>query len=229
MKFATLLPAFLALAVVVPAFAEDEVPACAAAAVAAVQARYEHVNDLRARFEQESRSVALGGPGAVTRSRGEVVFAKPGRMRWTYAEPEESLVVSDGAWMWIYDPAAGEAQKLPVGDDALSGAGIQFLLGEGDILAAFRVRELSCGAPEAGSADEAQLELLPRQPAPYEKLRLTIDRATGDVRETEVFDLLGNVTRVRFEDVRVNTKPAPEMFRFEAPAGVDVLELSPPN
>jgi outer membrane lipoprotein carrier protein len=218
-KHASLALALLTLGFAAGAAADEEVSACAGAAVASMQARYEHVKDLSASFEQESRSVALGGPGAVTKSRGEVVFAKPGRMRWSYAAPEESLVVSDGVWMWIYDPTAGEAQKLPVGDGALSGTAIQFLLGEGEVQAAFLVRELACGEAEV------RLELLPREPATYEKLHLAVDRKSGDVRETEVFDLLGNTTRVRFAQVRVNTQPDAALFRFDAPDGVDVIEL----
>ena len=202
--------------------AQESESACALGAVAALQARYEKVKDLSADFVQESRSVALGGPGLAARSQGRVVFAKPGRMRWTYTAPEESLVVSDGEWMWIFDPAAGEAQKLPVTEGALSGAGVQFLLGEGDVLAEFSVTELACGA------EEVRLELLPREPAAYEKLRIAVDPASGDMRETEVTDLFGNVTRVRFENLRVNTAPGPDVFRFEAPDGVEVIELELP-
>ena len=112
-----LLPALAApllLLLTHPAGAADEpLEACAKRAVAAVQKRYESVTDLKARFQQTSRSVSLGGPGMETRSAGEVVFAKPGRMRWSYQEPEPSLVVSNGTWLWIYDPAARENERRP--------------------------------------------------------------------------------------------------------------------
>ena len=207
-----------------PAAAMAEEPPlsdCAAAAVSAVQKRYEVVADLSADFEQESRSVALGGAAPTSLSRGQVVFAKPGRMRWTYTAPEESLVVSDGEWMWIYDPAAKEAQKLPVAGGALSGAAVQFLLGDGDLAESFRIAELSC---DEGAA---RLELVPREPAAYERLRIEVEAKRGDLRETEVSDLLGNVTRVRFEDIETDTAPPPETFRFEPPEGVEVIEVAP--
>ena len=88
----------LALLLAAPSAADEALSACAVRAVAAVQARYEKVSDLTASFVQESRSVAFGAAGAASSSRGEVVFAKPGRMRWTYTAPEPSLVVSDGEW-----------------------------------------------------------------------------------------------------------------------------------
>jgi len=63
-------------------------------------------------------------PGEETLTRGRVVFAKPGRMRWVYESPEPSLVVSDGETLWIYDPAAREAQRLPVTQGYLTGAAL---------------------------------------------------------------------------------------------------------
>lgn len=199
--------------------AENEVSPCVRSAVEAIQKRYETVRDLSARFEQTSHSVALGRAGGSSVSSGRVVFAKPGRMRWHYEEPEESLVVSDGRWLWIYDAALREAQKFEVGEAWLSGAAIQFLLGEGRILRDFHTRADACGPAEA------VLELVPRRPATYEKLRLRADPRSGDILETEVHDLLGNVTRVAFRDLEVNTDPPPETFTFQAPEGVKVLEL----
>jgi len=150
------------------------------------------------------------------------VFAKPGKMRWSYSEPEESLVVSDGRWLWLYDPVSREAQKLAVGDGYLSGAAIQFLLGEGEILRDFRVTAESC------DESQARLVLIPRRPTAYERLRVRADRASGDLLETEIVDLLGNVTRVAFEGIETNVDPAPELFRFVPPAGVAVIELDAP-
>jgi len=198
---------------------EAGVSDCVRAAVEAIQKRYEKIDDLRASFEQTTRSVALGESGPLSTSRGTVVFAKPGKMRWSYSEPEESLVVSDGHWLWLYDPLNHEAQKLPVGDGYLSGAAIQFLLGEGEILRDFRVTAESC------DESQAWLVLVPRRPSSYERLRVRADLPSGDLLETEIVDLLGNVTRVVFEGVETNVRPAPELFRFVAPAGVSVIEL----
>lgn len=203
--------------------AGEESSACLDRAVAAIQKRYETIHDLRASFEQTTRSVSLDGPGATTTSRGRVVFAKPGKMRWSYEAPEESLVVSDGKWLWLYDPAHHEAQKYPVGEGFLSAAAIQFLLGEGDLTRDFRIRVLKC------DAHEAYLELVPRSPASYEKMRVRADPVDGELRETEVVDLLGNVTRVVFRDIEVDTHPDASLFRFQAPPGVEVIEVTPPG
>ena len=206
-----------------PAVAPAPDAACVTRAVEKIQRRYEAVRDLSADFVQTTRSVALGGPGSEATSRGSVVFAKPGKMRWAYDEPEPSLVVSDGHWLWLYDPAHREVQKLPVGEGYLSGAAIQFLLGEGEIRRDFEVTADAC------SDARVELVLVPRRPASYEKLRLRSDPASGELLETTVIDLLGNVTQVAFSRTRTNLHPADEVFRFRAEPGIRVIELEAPK
>jgi outer membrane lipoprotein carrier protein len=150
-----------------------------------------------------------------------VVVAKPSRMRWSYETPEPSLVVSDGKTLWIYDPGFGEVQRLPVGDGFLSGAALQFLLGRGDMEREFEVRLISC------AAGAVELELTPREPTSYEKLRILADPQTGSVSRTRIHDLLGNVAQVEFSEIEVNLDPSADVFRFEPPAGVRVIDLGP--
>jgi len=196
---------------------------CGEATARRVQARYDQVRDLSADFVQTTRSVALGGGGAsdAQEVRGRVHFAKPGRMRWEYRSPEPSLVVSDGGTLWIYDPVAKEVQVLTVEAGFLSGAAIQFLLGEGKILETFRVTGKGC------EGDPVTLLLHPREPATYERLELAVEAASGEIRGTEVIDLFGNRTRVVFEGMSTNQNPPATLFRFEPPEGVRVLELAP--
>ena len=113
---------------------------CALEVARRVQGYYERIRDLRARFAQTTRSVTLGSAGGTALdAEGEVFFAKPGRMRWSYSRPQQSLVVSDGETLWIYDPEQKEAQRMSVTAAFVSGAALQFLLGEGDLLAEFYI------------------------------------------------------------------------------------------
>jgi outer membrane lipoprotein carrier protein len=208
-----------------PARGDAPAPAdCAESVARRVQARYDGVRDLRARFVQTTRSVAFGAesPDAEP-ARGEVAFAKPGRMRWSYEAPEPSLVVSDGETLWIYDPLAREVQVLDVDEGFLSGAALQFLLGNGRLLESFRVAAEGCGRAEV------TLDLVPRAEATYERLRLDVDAASGEIRRTAVVDLFGNRTDVELSDVRTNQGLAPDLFRFEPPEGVRVLRLTEPS
>ena len=221
----TLLTAIALLAASVEATAGGADPQeCVDVAVEAIEKHYESVSDLRAAFLQTTRSVALGGAGraGANTSRGTVVFAKPGKMRWSYEEPEPSLVVSDGETLWLYDPVHSEVQRTSVRGGFLSGAAIQLLIGKGDLRRDFRVTEVSC------AEGAALLELVPRVDATYEKLRVLTDLESGEVGRTTIFDLVGNITEVTFDDVQTNQRPADAVFRFEPPEGVEVIDLDAP-
>ena len=71
--------------------------------------------------------------------------------------------------------------------------------------------------------------LTPREPASYEKLTLRARFASGEVIETTVVDLFGNRTTISFRDLELDRDPAPETFRFEVPAGVEVIDLALPG
>jgi outer membrane lipoprotein carrier protein len=197
--------------------------ACADTVVDRVQARYDGLRALRARFEQVSRNVALGGAGEpeAAPSRGRVEFAKPGRMRWEYETPTPSLVVSDGKKLWLYDATAKEVQVLDVEQGFLSAAAIQFLLGAGRLRESFEVKARRC------EPQRAELELRPRAEASYERIDLAVDPTSGWIRETTVVDLLGNETRVRFEDIETGAPPDDARFRFEPGPGDRVLIIEP--
>jgi outer membrane lipoprotein carrier protein len=187
-----------------------------------VQSRYDGVEHLQAGFQQRTRSIALGGSEiGDSVARGRVMFAKPGRMRWSYESPEPSLVVSDGETLWIYDPAAQEVQELPVGQGFLSGTVIQFLLGEGRIVESFDVRAEGC------DQDRVRLSLLPRTAATYEYLELLVGARDGAIFETAIVDLFGNRTEMVFEGLRTDLVAPDELFRFVAEPGVRVLRLPP--
>ena len=160
-----------------------------------------------------------------------MVFAKPGKMRWTYTDPEPSLVVSDGETLWLYAPRLQEAQRLPVTKGYLTGAALQFLLGDGKLVDSFEIRSDSCPMQEANAARAAgrkpvvDLELVPKEPSSYERLGLTANPDTGEVLETRVVDLFGNETRIAFARIETNTDPGPGTFTFVPGPDVEVIEL----
>ncbi len=190
-----------------------------------IQSRYEGIRDIRADFVQTNTSATFEGEALMNPEprHGKVVFAKPGKMRWTYAAPEASVVVSDGKTLWIHDLDAKTVTRLAVTEGYLSGAALQFLFGDGKILEAFEVSVTAC------DARQVTLDLLPREDSSYERLGLVADRSTGSVLATSVTDLFGNQTRIRFESLEENRDPKPEVFVLKIPTGVEVIDYAEPN
>jgi len=187
-----------------------------------IQARYEDIRDIQASFEQNSESATFAGQPLMTpeSKRGRVIFAKPGKMRWTYVFPEPSVVVSDGRLLWIHDVAAKSITRLEVTKGFLSGAALQFLLGDGRILESFEVEATAC---EEG---RIALDLVPKAEATYERLGLVADRVTSDIVATSVLDLFGNLIEIRFSEIEINRDPASETFELEIPDGVEVIDYA---
>ena len=213
---------------------------CAEEVAATVQGHYDAVRDFSADFEQTTHTPLFGAAGTFGGpQRGEVVFAKPGKMRWTYIEPEPSLVVSDGETLWIYSPTLKEASRVRVSEGMLTGAALQFLLGDGKLLESFEVSAEGCprvaelapaGTSKPAEKDQAaaetiELQLTPREPASYQRLGITARVASGEVVATRVLDHLGNETVIAFRQIQHNQDPPSDAFKFVPGPDIEVIKL----
>jgi outer membrane lipoprotein carrier protein len=192
--------------------------ASAADVVRRLQARYDATTGFRADFSQEVESATLGQK--VT-SRGKVYFKKPGRMRWEFAEPEQTLV-SDGEFFWLYQPAEKQVLKTPFQQAFRSNTPASFLLGVGRI-----DRDFTASLRGEGG-DTYGLRLTPKQdPEAIGTLELEVDAKTFDIVQATVIDPLGNTTRLRFTNIDRKAPLQETLFRLTIPPGVDVVEPMP--
>jgi outer membrane lipoprotein carrier protein len=197
--------ALVALLLLAPALAQ-------ASALARFQAFLRDTHSARASFEQKvyDRERRL-----VQASTGRFAFLRPGRFRWTYAEPYEQLIVGDGERVWIYDPDLKQVTVRPMAR-ALGSTPAALLAGSADVERAFTFSE-------AGSDDGLEwLEAKPRgDDAGFERIRLGL--AADGVRAMELSDHFGQTTVLRFIGLVRNPPLDPSEFRFVPPEGADVL------
>jgi outer membrane lipoprotein carrier protein len=191
------------------------------AVVAEVQKRYDGAADFRARFTQTLTSTALGRK---TNSAGEVMFKKPGRMRWDYEKPEKSSYVTDGGVLWLYEPDDKQAFKQDLKGSQLPAA-LSFLTGKGKLATEFDIS--FAGKTPYGAAGDYVLSLSPKTPQSQVKTILFIvDPRTFDVRESVITDAQGNANDLVFADIRVNTRVPDALFKFTPPAGTRVIDTA---
>jgi outer membrane lipoprotein carrier protein len=182
-----------------------------------VQERYDSTRDFTAQVTQEMTIASLG---KTTAAQGTVAFKKPGKMRWELDHDTPQVIVADGSTLWLYQPKEHQVIKAPFDDAFRSTTPISFLTGVGNIAQDFNV------SLEGASADGGlvYLMLVPRRDsATLGKLRLTVASDSGEIRGAEIFDPLGNVSRLRFSDIRRNQNLPDKDFVFEVPPGVDVI------
>src|SRR5712691_999958 len=180
-----------------------------------LQARYDSTAGFRADFTQEVESATLGQK---VESRGTVLFKKPGRMRWEFSEPQQTLV-SDGTCFWFYQPADKQVLKTPFQQAFRSSTPASFLLGVGRLDEDFIV--------SLTSETEAvyQLRLTPKKDAEaLGPVDLAVSAKTFDILQATITDPLGNVTRLRFTNIDRAAPLDDALFHFSVPPGVDVIE-----
>jgi len=183
-----------------------------------LQARYDSTAGFRADFTQQVESATLGQK---IESHGTVVFKKPGRMRWEFVEPKQTLV-SDGKFFWLYQPAEHQVVKTPFQRAFTSSTPASFLLGVGQLDKDFTV-SLTGETPDA-----YQLHLVPKQdPEAIGTLDLTVNAKTFDIQQAVVTDPLGNITRLQLSNINRSAPLNDELFHFSPPSGVDVIEPVP--
>ena len=194
-------------------------PPTATEVVDKVQAFYKTTKRLRADFGQTYVNTTFGKKQT---SSGELMIAKPGKMRWDYKAPTPKFFISDGTTLWVYEKEAKQAYKADL-KDLLLPVAVTFLYGKGDLKQDFTA---ALDPGKYGGKGDIVLKLTPKQPsAQYKNLWLVVDAADFHVRETVILEATGNINSFRFSNIRLNdkTKIKPSNFRFTPPEGVRVL------
>jgi outer membrane lipoprotein carrier protein len=192
-----------------------------AAVVLRMQKQYDQMQDLKARFQQETTNAATGRKKTAT---GQVQLKKPGRLRMDYETPDKQLYVSNGQQFWYWVPAEKTAYKNDPRNAQLPAA-FAFLMGKGKLGDEFVVsaaKELPYGA-----AGDHKLSLKPRQPqTTYKNIYFVVDPKTDLVKQTILIDAAGNVNAIAFLDVKVNGKLADAAFKWTPPGDAKITDLA---
>src|SRR5262249_26106517 len=124
-----------------------------AAAIERFKAFAQGAQSARADFQQK---VVDKSGRTVQQSKGSFVFQRPGKFRWTYAQPVDQLIVGDGQKVWIYDRDLNQVTVRKL-SRALGSTPAALLAGSADVEKAFALSE-------AGARDGLEwLEAKPKE------------------------------------------------------------------
>jgi len=187
-------------------------PALAGDARQSLDRFFAEVTRFDARFEQ----VVINEQDDVLQvSEGRVQLQRPGRFRWDYETPFRQLIIADGQFLWTYDEELAQATAQPM-EQVLAGAPIMLLSEPRPLEEDFDVTEVG------HQAGLEWVELIP-QDRDADFTRILIGMDNDRVGMMVLYDQFGQQTRIRFTDMRLNPSIPAATFRFEAPAGVDVI------
>lgn len=184
-----------------------------------VQTKYQKLSGVAAEFYQDSYLVALD---ASESSRGQVVFSKPGRMKWRYQEPEQQEFVLKENTVWLYQPEIQQVLIDELSEVLITDLPVAFLMGVGDLGQGFK---LAGGCQ--GSAG-LLLELEPRKSVSKTEREESLKRFTLLVSSerfpagARVLDVVGNMTTILLRSIKENPAISEGEFSIEYPSGTDV-------
>ena len=158
---------------------------------------------------------------------GRLIIQRPGKFRWEVSstaerrssDPEQ-VMVADGRNLWFYDRDLEQVTVKPLGT-ALTATPALLLTGAAPVRETFEVleREARDGL--------VWVAVVPRSSdAEFREARLGF--ASGDLRRMELDDKLGQRTTLVFSGSRRNAPVAADAFKFQVPAGADVIGTAVP-
>jgi chaperone LolA len=162
-----------------------------------------------------SQTVLDRGGKKIQQASGSLQFSRPGKFRWTYIAPYEQLIVGDGTRLWIYDKDLNQVTVRKL-DDALGASPAALLAGDNAIEKNFDLRSV---VPKDGLE---WLEATPKSSeTTFEQIRMGF--RGPDLDTMELKDQFGQLTVIRFTEVKRNPPLAADLFTFTPPKGADVI------
>jgi len=191
----------------------------ATALAASIQRHYDQVRDFQADF---THTYVGGILRKKTVERGRMAVRKPGRMRWTYTQPEEKLFVSDGNRVYSYVPADKQVYVAAVPTDDQATTPALFLAGKGNLVRDFTPSLVA--SPTGAPSGSKTLKLVPRAAqADFEWLMLFIEPGTLALRGLASTDAQGGTSTFVFNNVKENIGISEKLFEFKMPRGVELI------
>lgn len=178
-----------------------------------------NVTTMSGRFEQQ---LVDADDMLVEESAGTLDISRPGRFRWAYSDPYRQVLVADGLNIWSYDVDL-EQVTVKAQADALGSTPALLLGGSAAVLDDF---DYIGSFSDRGTV---WVRLRPRdRDSGFSKVELGF--TDGELSRMLFEDNLEQTTLIALFDVAFNEPIDEQAFRFEPPAGVDVVgePLAPP-
>ncbi len=192
--FALILCLLGALLVVGPARAETD-----DALLRRVEAYLNGITTLAANFLQVNHDGSI--------SEGEIVIARPGRMRIDYAPPLQVEIISDGAWITYIDRDLGQISQAP-----LNGSHAELLVRNdlrfGEDVAVKRIKR---------EANTIEITFARRENPEEGSMTLIFADSPLELRQWSVVDAQRLTTRVTLFDTRFGLTLDPALFDAPPP------------
>jgi len=187
---------------------------------AAVDKHYNSLQTLQANFTE-----TYEGGGLRRVESGTLWIHKPGQMRWEYGSPRPKLFVTDGHTAWFYVPGERQARRAQLKqlDDFRSP--LRYLLGHSKLEREFKGLSV---AVDQKSSTPGNVVLRGVPVAMQDRISQVLLEVSPENRLTRIYieELDGSRTIFELRNEQANLPVKPERFKFQPPAGVEVMQAT---
>ena len=187
------------------------------AIVDGLQKSYDAIVDFVADFRQETEVKTLNRN---LKSSGKVSFKRPGKMLWRYEEPKGQWVLADGKSLYYYQPEQKQVLKSPLKNAFRSDVPLSFLLGIGSLK-----KDFTATLKGSDQGDYVLLLSPKGDMGGVGEIFLGVEPRSFDIRWARIRDAAGNLTTIRFSNMRKGVGLKESLFLFQLPEGADLVEL----
>ncbi|MEZ5401266.1 MAG: outer membrane lipoprotein chaperone LolA [Bryobacteraceae bacterium] len=179
-----------------------------------IEQRYNRPRTLQFQFEQSE-----AGRGRITRTEsGTLSLRKPGRMRWDYTAPEGKLFLSDGKFVYFFNPLTMKVSRSKLRESDDMRAPLAFLMGRLDFHRDFKKFRTTPEGEDTYVIAEPKSDKAPYTQVAFlvtPDYRIKMLRVNGQDQSIMVY---------RLENEQTNPSLADGMFQFKMPAGAILVD-----
>ncbi|MEE9584828.1 MAG: outer membrane lipoprotein carrier protein LolA [Candidatus Brocadiales bacterium] len=168
-------------------------------------------------------------------SEGTLRYKKPRKLRLEFEPPRNEIDISNGEYFWIYKPEEKQVEKYKLAEGDTTELNFFEFGYEGSVEKAKKNYSIEIVSdPDAEGSEENDtgiyiLKLTPRPSAvempQYNEIILWVDDGIWLPVRMELYESEGEViNRIELWEIKINEPLDDDIFQFEIPDGVEVIE-----
>ncbi len=168
-------------------------------------------------------------------SEGTLRYKKPKKLRLEFEPPRNEIDISNGEYFWIYKPEEKQVEKYKLAEGDTTELNFFEFGYEGSVEKAKKNYSIEIVSdPDAEGSEENDtgiyiLKLTPRPSAvempQYNEIILWVDDGIWLPVRMELYESEGEViNRIELWEIKINEPLDDDIFQFEIPDGVEVIE-----
>ena len=182
-----------------------------------MEGAYSTLGSLEASFVQ---SEDRPGVGVTSVEEGSLFFLPPDRMRWDYMGKRPHSVIINDDLVWIYTPSRKQIVRRKMSIQEMRMGPATFMRGISGLTKQFDVQSV-----EESLDGGYLLDLFPKDgQTSYDKIGILVSAKTGLLERIRIHHRLGNLTTIKFSNIKTGVKLSSKLFKWDVPDGVEVIE-----